>query len=289
MKIAVLAAATLIALAIAARAQNEFAGNAGNGAVTGTDNAGFGDSALASLTSGGYNCAFGISALQVETNGSGNVAYGFGALYYNANGSHNTAIGHKAMEGSMLTSGSANTIVGSYAMENSTGNTNIALGFNAGLSATTGDNNIDIGNEGDNGDDAVIRIGTEGIHASTFIAGINGVTLPTASLVTINSNGQLGSTNFIALIGPQGPQGAQGPQGPTGETGPQGPTGATGATGPQGPTGSGLVQGAFLSLPHGTSGPTNYTFLGTSTLKYKALVNGKAKSATVVVDLYQHD
>jgi hypothetical protein len=57
--------------------------------------------------------------------------------------------------------------------------------------STTGSNNIDIGNEGLAGESKKIRIGTQGTHNGTFIAGIAGVPA-TGSQVVINLNGQLG-------------------------------------------------------------------------------------------------
>jgi Chaperone of endosialidase len=58
---------------------------------------------------------------------------------------------------------------------------------------TTGSNNIHIGNAGTAADNALIRIGTAGTHASTFIAGINGVNIGMGATVLVNANGQLGT------------------------------------------------------------------------------------------------
>jgi hypothetical protein len=77
--------------------------------------------------------------------------------------------------------------------DNSTGSRNIALGYGAGQLISTGSNNIDIGNSGAEGDSGVIRIGTEGTHKGTFIAGISGVTAGGGVEVYINANGQLGT------------------------------------------------------------------------------------------------
>jgi hypothetical protein len=62
---------------------------------------------------------------------------------------------------------------------------------NAGDNLTTGDSNIDIGNEGVAGDDSTIRIGFAGIQNTTFIAGISGATV-TGSAVVVSGSGQLG-------------------------------------------------------------------------------------------------
>src|SRR5262249_3406167 len=71
---------------------------------------------------------------------------------------------------------------------------NIALGSNAGVSLTTGSNNIEIGNAGVAGESKTIRIGTKQTHRATFIAGISGATVPTGVAVIVDSGGHLGTT-----------------------------------------------------------------------------------------------
>src|SRR5262249_60376256 len=84
-----------------------------------------------------------------------------------------------------------------------------SLGFNAGVNADTGSNNIDIGNQGVAGESNTIRIGAQvavapvlppdypysqaalAAHTATFIAGISG-TAVSGSTVVVNANGQLG-------------------------------------------------------------------------------------------------
>ena len=79
-------------------------------------------------------------------------------------------------------------------LNNTTGVLNIALGAGAGQNLTTGNNNIDIGNEGAAADTNTIRIGAVGVQAATFIAGIYGVNEGgTITAVYINGNGQLGT------------------------------------------------------------------------------------------------
>src|SRR5205807_17883 len=78
-------------------------------------------------------------------------------------------------------------------LNNTSGNSNIALGVSAGLNLTTGSNNIDIGNGGSAGESSTIRIGTNGTHRNTFIAGISGVTVAGGVGVIIDSNGHLGT------------------------------------------------------------------------------------------------
>jgi hypothetical protein len=92
------------------------------------------------------------------------------------------------------TTGSSNTAIGSRALQNNTGNHNIALGEAAGISLTTGNDNIDIAQGGLPGETATIRIGG-GNQTRTFIAGIRGITtgINDAIPVMIDSVGQLGT------------------------------------------------------------------------------------------------
>ncbi len=48
----------------------------------------------------------------------------------------------------------------------------MSLGFEAGFNATTGFNNIYIGNSGVATESNIIRIGTGGVHTNAFIAGV---------------------------------------------------------------------------------------------------------------------
>jgi hypothetical protein len=74
---------------------------------------------------------------------------------------------------------------------NNRGSSNIAVGSNAGLNLTTGNNNIDIGNQGVAGESGTIRIGTIGTQTKIFIAGIHGVAV-TGVAVKVTAAGQLG-------------------------------------------------------------------------------------------------
>jgi hypothetical protein len=174
--------------------------------TSGFFNSATGAYSLANNISGNYNTTNGYAALYRNT-ADGNTATGFAALYRNTIGGNNTANGYQALNNNTAgigntangyqalnnnATGDFNTAVGYDALFNNTGSENIALGFFAGLSLTTGNFNIDIGNPGLPADSATIRIGNA--QTRTFIAGISGVNEGgTISAVYINTNGQLGT------------------------------------------------------------------------------------------------
>ncbi|HET9419204.1 MAG TPA: tail fiber domain-containing protein, partial [Chthoniobacterales bacterium] len=147
---------------------------------TGDNNTADGAFALFSNTTGHDNTADGFGALSSNTTGHRNVANGEFALYSNTTGAFNTANGVDTL------------------YSNTTGNNNIGLGNSAGGALTTGNYNIDIGNEGVAGESHRIRIGTQGTHKRTFIAGIYGVAAAQGVAVYVNSSGQLGTLTSSA-------------------------------------------------------------------------------------------
>jgi hypothetical protein len=155
----------------------------------------------------GANTATGYQALLKNTDASGNTATGSQALFNNTTGEGNTANGGRALYNN--TTGEGNTAVGHNALSsNTTGTFNIALGDSAGQNLTTGDFNVDIGNQGVAGDSFKIRIGQQGLHAATYIAGISGVAVA-GDAVVVNSSGQVGvgmpsSKRFKDEIKPMG-------------------------------------------------------------------------------------
>jgi hypothetical protein len=158
--------------------------------ATGFGNTAAGFDALLQNTTGAANTATGFDALQRNTAGHDNTASGSDAMADNTLGSINTATGENTL--AKNTTGSKNTAMGFAALaNNSTGNFNIAVGYIAG-SNLTGDNNIDIGNEGVAGESNVIRIGTKGTQTRTLIAGITGSPVFVGSQVLVNANGRLG-------------------------------------------------------------------------------------------------
>ena len=177
--------------------------------TTGSSNTAVGDVALYHNTTGVGNVVVGGNSLEFNTTADANTATGFFALWLNTTGSENTATGDAAL--AYNTTGNNNTACGVSALEhNDTGSNNIALGHSAGT-LTTGDNNIDIGNEGFGGvggESGVIRMGTEGTHTATYIAGIRGTPLANGAAVGvgITADGQLGvrtsSARFKEAIKP---------------------------------------------------------------------------------------
>ena len=207
---------------------NSFLGvAAGNFSLTGSNNVGVGGEALLGLTGGSANTALGRAALAQTTTGANNTAVGTSALLFNKTGSRNTAVGDEALfvntgfdntavgEAALRlntvgftntavgraalednVSGSASTAVGEGALRNTTGSGNIALGRTAGISQTTGNDSIYIGNPGVAGESFTTRIGGVS-QGRAFIAGIAGTTTGVADAVAvlIDSAGQLGTAS----------------------------------------------------------------------------------------------
>ncbi len=133
--------------------------------------------------------------MQLNKTGYGNVAIGpFAGL--GTNGSDNVAIGDRALANT--TEGDFNTAVGYAALSYCTGYGNIGIGKVAGVKLTSGENNIDIGNQGLPDDSRTIRIGNLRTQQRAFIAGINGVTVADGVSVVVNSEGQLGTATSSA-------------------------------------------------------------------------------------------
>ena len=161
------------------------------GNTTGNYNTANGVSALQGNTTGSNNTANGVSALFSNTTGTENTATGVNALFSNTFGVDNTADGVNALKGNV--GGLQNTACGAETLRSNTfGSNNIALGILAG-SQTTGNFNIDIGNEGVAGESNTIRIGTAKVQTKTFIAGITGVVIASGSAVVVDANGRLGT------------------------------------------------------------------------------------------------
>jgi hypothetical protein len=176
--------------------------NTANGALTlisntnGIANTAVGYSALFSNTAGLGNTAVGDEALRANTTGDANIAIGSQALIGNSTGGGNTAVGYFALYHNA--SGIRNIALGFNAGHLTTGSDNIALGADAGKDRTTGDHNIDIGNQGVAAEGNTIRIGTQGTQTATYIAGIQGATATNGLAVFVDMNGKLGTMTSSA-------------------------------------------------------------------------------------------
>jgi hypothetical protein len=146
---------------------------------------------LISNTIGVQNTATGAEALGANTTGSNNTAVGDSALFDNIDGAWNTAEGVYALQ--QNTDGSYNTAIGGKALKKSTGTKNIGIGYQAGVTLTSGNNNIYIGNQGAGVESQTIRIGTA--QAQTFIAGIGNAVVSGATTAVVEidtATGRLG-------------------------------------------------------------------------------------------------
>ena len=157
-----------------------------------------GYAALANNYAGSYNAATGVQALFSNTSGYNNTASGITTLYSNTIGVDNSGSGRSALSNN--TTGSDNTAEGFNALSGNTQahSTSPCLGANAGRNLTTGNKNIDIGNQGIVGESSTMRIGKTGTQTKMFIAGISGKTVANGVGVFINANGQLGTIQSSA-------------------------------------------------------------------------------------------
>jgi len=168
--------------------------------TTGSNNTAVGFGALSSnivgdnsaLSSGSNNTASGSYALHRNTIGINNTTSGTYSLLSNTTGYNNTASGYGSLQEN--TQGNNNTGIGVEALINTTtGSGNIAVGVSSGYYLTTGVNNIFIGAEGDGSptESNTVRIGTQGVQTSAWMAGITSSKI-TGSAVYITPWGQLG-------------------------------------------------------------------------------------------------
>ena len=137
--------------------------------TTGKDNAAFGRRSLTRLVDGEGNLSIGAAAMDKAVDASANTAIGKEALRENLSGVGNVAIGAQALQNNQ---GDQNMAIGYQALYGSrTGSDNIALGYRAGTRNQSGSNNVYIGNPGTDGEEGIIRIGTEGVHTRTILVG----------------------------------------------------------------------------------------------------------------------
>ncbi len=147
------------------------------------------------VTTGVENTVVGTQGLFFNVNGGQNTVVG-ALAGYGIIGQANTAIGDKALNNNF--SGDNNTALGYAALSYCAGSNNIGIGVLGGTKLATGNDNIEIGNQGTADDNRVIRIGNVRSQNNTYIAGISGVTVPYGVGVIIDRDGHLGTLNFSA-------------------------------------------------------------------------------------------
>jgi len=185
---------------------NFFAGTFAGVVTNGESNTAIGSFALTNNNTGGRNTSVGSQSMQANIDGGHNTALGNQALAANTSGGFNTALGELALRNNLT--GLNNTAVGRDALKNSVGHNNIALGSGSGENLTTGDDNIALGNAGVAGESGRIRIGTDGTHTDTYLAGtihgdgsglsgINGANLAAGSITSAQiAEGAVGGTQL---------------------------------------------------------------------------------------------
>jgi hypothetical protein len=158
----------------------------------GSDNAGFGNSALQANTLGKSNTAVGESALRNNVTGNENVAVGKNSLFYNT-GSSNVAVGFGALQA------------------NTSGETNTAIGYNANLTETTASRTTSVGANSRATEFSTTAVG----HAALAIN--SGATAIGAGATTTRQSqmvlGTPGNTYTLPGVGSAGSRAAQ--SGPT--------------------------------------------------------------------------
>lgn len=147
------------------------------------------------VTTGVENTVVGTQGLLLNVNGGQNTVVGafagFGIM-----GGGNTAIGDKTLNNNFAADD--NTAVGYAALSYCGGSNNIGIGVVGGTKVTSGNDNIEIGNQGTADDNRVIRLGNIRTQRSTYIAGIAGVTVPNGVAVMIDNDGHLGTITSSA-------------------------------------------------------------------------------------------
>lgn len=192
-----------------------FAGpSAGNGTTaTGSDNAVYGASAGAAMTSGDHLCLYGSGAGGSITTGTYHCHYGYASGSKVTTAANTTAFGAQSLQ---YNTGASNCAFGVNSLQgsngNSTGGNNTAYGLSSGASITTGTFNIFIGSSsgasittgggnvlitpygGTSGMGSTIIIGFDGNRSAsqthTYIDGIQNNTT-TGSSVLVNADGTL--------------------------------------------------------------------------------------------------
>jgi hypothetical protein len=159
--------------------------------VTGARNIAIGFKTIAGSNTASDNVAVGYNAMANKTNGNFNVAIGAEALMEGAGGS-NTAVGAGALAFAI---GETNTAVGHDALHDAQGNGNIGIGFIAGRDIETGNYNVIIGNN--NG------LSIDGTNNNILICDGEGnirISVDSTGTVTVPGNTASSSTTTGALV-----------------------------------------------------------------------------------------
>lgn len=180
----------LAGLAPSAFSQNTSYGTGALPTNSGSYNTALGLYSLYNNSSGLYNNGVGTAALASNTTGSNNSAVGLYSCYGNTAGLNNCGFGNQALQ--FNTVGNGNVAIGLQALLQCTGSNNIGIGTQGGFLLTNGNNNICIGNPGVAAQSNIIRIGTQGLHTATVLAGD----------VSTNGNVNASGTVNTTAIGP---------------------------------------------------------------------------------------
>jgi hypothetical protein len=166
------------------------------------ENVAIGFNAGISVTSAIANVIIGFDAGASLTNGVDNVIIGDGAMSASgASTDENVAIGANSLQN--LSGSSGNSALGFQSLVSLVnGSNNCALGIDAGSNYNGSESdNIVILNNGQNGENGVTRIGTNGNQLACFIAGIDGVNVGSVATIVTEASDQLGTAVLTAGTG----------------------------------------------------------------------------------------
>lgn len=180
----------LAGLAPSAFSQNTSYGTGALPTNSGSYNTALGLYSLYNNSSGLYNNGVGTAALASNTTGSNNSAVGLYSCYGNTAGLNNCGLGNQTLQFNAV--GNGNVAIGLQALLQCTGSNNIGIGTQGGFLLTNGNNNICIGNSGVAAESNTIRIGTQGLHTATVLAG------------NVSTNGNVNALGTVntTVIGP---------------------------------------------------------------------------------------
>jgi len=157
--------------------------------ATGAGNTAMGCAALGSVTTGSNNTAFGFSAGCSNTNNN-NTFVGTYAGKQVTTGADNVALGFCSLGCAGAHTGGGNTAIGTSSLAcNTSGNYNVALGWQNSLNVTTGSCNVSIGYK-------TLGCGSAGVTGGFNIA-IGTISLP--AVTTANANIVIGGASHAAL------------------------------------------------------------------------------------------